>query len=131
MLDSPYCLPYINSNGSAVQPVNRESKMSKITISSKTGKAIELTNGGQGIDARVIEMGLNLGSVEMVEGGVRSFFPVAVGGKKQHITIQFADAEMQQVEALFAEMDANVEENARVERDLSARRAAIARMMNA
>lgn len=105
--------------------------MSKITVASKTGKTIELTNDGSGISARVIEMDLTLGAVDMVEGGVRSFFPVTVGGKKQHITIQFADAEMQQVEALFAEMTANVEENAQVERELAASRAAINRMMNA
>lgn len=105
--------------------------MNKIRIASKTGKTIELTNDGSSITAHVVEMGLDLSVVELVDGGVRSRFPATFGGKKQHVTMQFGAAEMQQVEALFAEMRANVEETAQVERALAARRAAIARMMNA
>lgn len=105
--------------------------MNKIEVTSKTGKTIQLANTGSGVIGSIIEMGLDLATVDMVDGGVRSRFPLTLGGKKQHVTIQFSEAEMAQVAALFAEMAANVEMTSVVEREYAAHTSKINRAMSA
>lgn len=105
--------------------------MSKITVTSKTGKQIVLTNTGSGITASVPAMSLDLSTVDLIDGGVRTRFPSMVGGQRRHIEMMFDDADLLAVKDLFAAMRSNVEMTASVERDHAAHTAKINRAMNA
>lgn len=116
---------------STVLDSKQEGSMSKITVTSKTGKQIILTNTGSGITASVPAMSLDLSTVDMIDGGVRTRFAGMFGGQRRHIEMMFDGADLAAVTALFAEMRANVEMTSSVERDHAAHTAKINRAMNA
>jgi hypothetical protein len=105
--------------------------MTSITVTSKTGKQIVLTNNGRGISANIPCMGLDLGPVALIDGGVRNTFPKMIGGQSRHVEMMFDESQMVAVQDLFAAMRANVEMTASVERDHAAHVAKINRAMNA
>lgn len=104
--------------------------MSKITVTSKTGKQVVLTNTGSGITASVPAMSLDLSTVDLIDGGVRTRFAGMIGGQRRHVEMMFDGADLLAVEDLFAAMRANVEMTASVERDHAAHVAKINRAMN-
>jgi len=104
--------------------------MSKITVTSKSGKQIVLTNTGSGVTASVPAMSLDLSTVDLIDGGVRTRFPAMVGGQRRHIEMMFDADQLAQVSDLFTAMRANVEMTASVERDHAAHVAKINRAMN-
>jgi hypothetical protein len=105
--------------------------MNKITATSKTGKQIVLTNNGRGITANIPCMGLDLGPVDLIDGGVRNTFPKMIGGQRRHVEMMFDESQMAAVQDLFTVMRANVEMTSAVERGHAAHTSKISRAMNA
>jgi hypothetical protein len=105
--------------------------MTNITVTTKTGKQVVLTNSGRGITANIPCMSLDLGPVGLIEGGVRNTFPKMIGGQSRHVEMMFDESQMAAVQDLFAAMHANVEMTSIVERDHATHVAKINRAMNA
>lgn len=103
--------------------------MQTITVTSKTGKQVSLTNNGRGISASIPAMSLDLSTVDLIDGGVKTRFASMIGGQRRHVEMTFDASQMAAVTELFAAMRANVEMTSQVERDHAAHAAKISRAM--
>lgn len=104
--------------------------MNTITLTSKTGRDVTLTNNGRDITATIPAMSLNLGGVDLTDAGVISRFLVNVGGISRRVEVQFGAMEMATVSKLFADMMAGVKANADFEAEMERRQHQVLRGMN-
>lgn len=101
---------YIITHALHVAALNgRDGMISTINITSKTGKQVIITNTGRSIEASIPAMGLNLGSMDLLENSIKARFPADVGqGQVARVELAMSAADFAQVREMFAEMQANV-----------------------
>ena len=103
MLAQIVFLSYINYMGSATRSGNQGNKMTSITVTSKTGKQINLSVNADycGITATVgaIKFG-----AEQTETGFKTRFPETINGTRTHIHVVCEGEELVKVQALYVEL---------------------------
>lgn len=100
--------------------------MTTATVTSKTGKQIELTNNGSGVIARCGD--ISFGADQTAEG-FASRFAVMVNGRAVKIDVALAGDDLARCNALFAAMRADVSAAAADHAAHDKRRAAVLSMM--
>lgn len=84
---------------------NREREMNRqITITSKTGKLVVVTNTGNSVDAAIPSMGVQLGCVDLVAGGIKARFPQKIGGRLVCAEVQMEPEDLREVSQMFLEV---------------------------
>lgn len=98
-------------------------------VTSKTGKQIDLA-----IDATRTEIVAKAGEIsfgaEQTANGFRSRFAAALpGGRRAMINVEFEGAELAKVQALFAELHADIEQRAAADAERQRHHDAVRKMM--